>query len=722
MMLRQKKWDIAIAAVGFSAIVTQTIFLRELLTLFYGNELVIGIVLANWMILTGFGAFVGKHKKVSGEAHGLIFLILLFLSILPLLTIFTFEYLRNSIFAPGTMIGVGSCFLSSFFLLLPYCVFSGFAFILSTQILSEQYAKNKIGRAYSSEAIGSLLGGALLNLVLLVFCTTSQALLIVAFILLVTILFLSFESSSRGLRYLNLTLSILCVAIYFSVNLDRIMKSRLYEGQKLVLNKDTPYGTITVTSQGDQKNIFENGVLLTSNNNVQADEEAVHYAMVQHPHPKKVLLISGGMSGIPAEILKYKVDRIDYVEINPWLIEIGKSLISSCSDNRLHIISTDARRFIRSTEDQYDVVLINVSDPSTAQINRYYTMEFLRDLKKRLSPGAVISMGVHSLVDYFGAEALDLYSTLVKTLSTQFAHVLIVPGSKIFFLGSDQPLSITITKLIDDRNIPTDYVNRYYLEDDDLRQRSDEIMNRLNPQASINYDFTPVVYYRQMQYWLSYSRVTLWIPLSLVLIVILLILRRTNAIGIGMFVTGFAASGIEVLLLFSVQILYGIMYQATGFIITVFMGGLAIGAWCAQRWLKKPSMNHFAGILLMLGLFSILLPGILSLLHGRNSDAFLIYVIFILITLLGSSLVGLEFAIGTRLYRGTIADVASSIYSIDLLGSAIGAICVSVLLIPIAGIIWTFFIIGFLSLISALVLMTRRSIYYNLSNSEAGSV
>ena len=43
------------------------------------------------------------------------------------------------------------------------------------------------------------------------------------------------------------------------------------------------------------------------------NEESVHYAILEHPQPKKILLIGGGTGGAINQILKHKVNRVDYV-------------------------------------------------------------------------------------------------------------------------------------------------------------------------------------------------------------------------------------------------------------------------------------------------------------------------------------------------------------------------------------------------------------------------
>jgi spermidine synthase len=56
----------AIFVSGLTALIVQIIFLREFLTLFWGNELVVGVIIGNWMLLTTAGAVAGKHLTLSG--------------------------------------------------------------------------------------------------------------------------------------------------------------------------------------------------------------------------------------------------------------------------------------------------------------------------------------------------------------------------------------------------------------------------------------------------------------------------------------------------------------------------------------------------------------------------------------------------------------------------------------------------------------------------------
>ena len=77
----------SLVTLGFTSTFTQIYLIREFLTVLYGNELVIGIVLACWMLLTGAGAYLGRFfKKISGQKGFVLFLQLL-LAFLPFLTV-----------------------------------------------------------------------------------------------------------------------------------------------------------------------------------------------------------------------------------------------------------------------------------------------------------------------------------------------------------------------------------------------------------------------------------------------------------------------------------------------------------------------------------------------------------------------------------------------------------------------------------------------------------
>lgn len=707
------EWRLALAvvALGATSIVTQVILLRDFLSAFYGNELVIGIILANWMIITGAGSFLGKYSSKLSANDNFVALLLAFMAVLPAVTVFLLRLLRNIVFVPGSMVGMTQILYSSFILLLPYCLVSGFSFTLLAQRLSKQYGANLIGRIYALESAGSLTGGLTFNLILIFFPETFQSLILLMAINFLVALLLFFRYGKSVIVLATVSGSIALIVLASVLDPDDFTRRLQFQGQELLFHKDTPYGNLAITKQGDQKNFYENNMLLFSTNDVVANEEAVHYAMVQHARPRSVLLISGGISGTTQEILKYNVDRIDYVEINPWIIDIGRQYTSMLDNEKVHVINQDARLYVKTASQKYDIVLMNLPDPSTAQLNRYYTLGFFEELQRVLNKNAVISMSLISSADYLSSESRQVRSVLYNTLGAVFKNILIVPGSRDYFLASDEYMDIHITRLIKEQGTATIYVNENYIDSELLMQRSEFILNTLDKHSPLNEDFTPISYHCQLLYWLRQFQDNYWVLAAVCVAVLIFLAGRMNAITFGILTGGFAASSVEILLLISFQIIYGYVYFLTGVIISIFMAGLAFGAMLGYKVLRGFDFRNFIFAQLCIGGYALIFPLLLTFLNSISTNSYLVHFLFATATFAFALCIGAEFALGSRLQEGSVLTKASNLYSVDLVGSAIGALLVTAYLIPLLGITKVCLIIAGLTFASAAVSVLSRKKY-----------
>ncbi len=706
-------WQLAVgtAALGATSIATQIILLRECLSIFYGNELVIGIILANWMIITGAGSFLGRYSGSWEKKKTALLFLLAAVAVIPPMTLVLLRFLRNVVFTAGSMVGTTQILYSSFILLIPYCLTSGFTFTLIADIAWKSHHANLIRRVYVLESVGSVVGGLLFNFALIFFLKPFQSLSLFAALDLLAVIFLIAKEKRKKLVIGLAFISTVAVVMMLVFNLDDFTAKALFKGQDLLYYRETPYGTLAVTAQADQTNVYENNVLLFSSNDVASNEEAVHYAMIQHPNPKTVLLISGGISGITQEILKYDIERIDDVEINPSIVEIGREYNKTPADTRITVVNKDARLYVRQTAKKYDVVLINLPEPSTAQLNRYYTLGFFEELAKILTENAVVSTSLLSSADYLSNESRQTHSILYNTLRSVFSNVAIVPGMKDYFLASNGNLDLHITKMVREKGLLTTYVNENYLDDELIKARSESILSTLDPKASANEDFEPVSYYRQLEYWLSQFQENYWAFAIIGVVLVIFLARRMNAITFGIFTGGFAGTASEIILLISFQIIYGYMYLATGAIITLFMAGLALGAFLTDRFAAGNRMRRFILLQICIGGFALLVPPVLAALKVVAEYTFLVQAAFSFLILVISLLIGAEFAEASQLQKGTVASIASNMYSVDLVGSAIGALLVSSYLIPLLGITKVCFIVAGLAFAGAIIGLVRREHY-----------
>ncbi len=700
----------AVAALGMTALATQIILLREFVSVFQGNELVIGVVLAGWMMLTGAGAFLGRFSVHLSPRRSVPAAALVCSGMLPPATVLLLRTTRNFVFTAGSMVGILQALSASLVLLAPFCLLSGFLFTFFVHLISSIAGENRTASVYAWESLGSTAGGVILTFALAAFLETFQTLFVLLLIDLGVALFLAWRTRAALTATAVLIVMGGAITALLTDRADTWTRTFLFPGQEIAYFSDTPYGNLTVTRQGGEACFFENSMLMFSTNDVTPNEETVHYCMVQRPSPRRVLLIGGGISGTTTEILKYGVQGVDYVEINPWIIGIGRKFTRALDDSRISVIDGDARVFVRTTANRYDAAIINLPDPATAQLNRFYTLEFFGELKHVLNEGAVVSISLLPAAEYQGSEARRLSSILAMTLHHVFANVLIVPGERNYYLASDRPLDIGITRLIDERAVSTVYVNHFYLDDRLIAQRSGEMTSAIDTSAVINRDFTPVCYYRQLAYWLSYFGFSPGPWLATAGFALLLLLGRFSAVGAGIFAGGFAASSVEIVLLVSFQVLCGSMFQMTGIVITAFMGGLAAGALLARTVVRRPGIDSFILVQFALSVICLLIPVLLLWLQTMISSPLLVQCMITAVAFAAAVLTGTGFGIATRVRRGGPSAVASELYGLDLFGSALGALFVSVYAIPLFGLMSVSLLAGVVSAGGGLLcLLVRRS-------------
>ncbi|MFC2152488.1 spermidine synthase [Bacteroidota bacterium] len=363
---------------GFITLVTQIIILREFLTFFNGNELVIGIILANWMLLTGFGAYLGRYIGNYKNRKHWILMFLGLLAFLPTIVILALHIIWHSFFPAGMMAGLIHVFYFSLIILSPFCIISGILFTLFAKEESHKHKINKIGEVYAWESLGSLLGGIIINFILIWILTTFQSL----FLIMVLVTSLTVLLSIRAGYYLTSGILVFLAMgfgfLFLQNNLDDKIRALTYPNQSITYSSDSPFGIFAITEQDGQVNYYENNILMATSGDIISKEEAVHIAMVQHKYPKDVLVLSGIISGNIGEIIKYPVKSIDYVDVNPEIIKMAKTKLNVDSIQILNIIERDAIRFLKKNKKKYDVVLINLPKPSTIQLNRFYTQEFFK--------------------------------------------------------------------------------------------------------------------------------------------------------------------------------------------------------------------------------------------------------------------------------------------------------------------------------------------------------
>ncbi len=738
-----------ITACGFATATGQIVILRELLVLFYFNELSTGLIFASWLLWTALGSSVAGRYGARLSRNPIILPSVL--ALLALLLPASVLLIRAAKIIWGIPTGEMVSPFSMLWISLAgtglFCLASGVLFGLAWAGLAASSEKGS-GQPlliYLGEAMGAAAGGLFFYFVLLPRASILNATLLTALIILVIVAILFAFSKEGVLRKSPFTkgnspgmslvivlamLIILIAAFIFSRDLDR--KSRHWQwGPNVLAVRDTPFQNLALLEDGNQFSLFANGLLFFSSPDPQTSEYAVQLAMLQHREPSTVLLIGGGVGGLLSEVLKHPgIKRIDYVEPDPEVIELAEEFLPGAAtaalfDRRVHLFHADASTFIRAADAAYDVVIMQLGDPVNAETNRFYTVEFFRCIARLLNPDGIFSFAITSSPDMVGRAEARLLQSVAVSLRSVFPGVLVIPGENARFFAGPRPENLTadpreLIRRIAERKLDLQYVREYYLFDYLNPMRVDYMRAILSQSTSVpvNQDFAPTCYFNNLLVWTSQvhpalgeaftaiSRVRLplfWTVASILSVGLLGLFWRShgtarNAVMVNVLVVGGIQMVLEIILLLGFQILEGFVYTQLALIIACFMAGMALGAGFVAA-LSSRIGNPIRWLIVIQSVLALYILGTLGLLFLLQQQLQTIpqkplpmSVIFSALALTAGALSGLHFSLCVRAISYSSTSPITSgpkLYALDLIGATVGVLGASLFILPIYGLTTT---------------------------------
>jgi spermidine synthase len=132
-------------------------------------------------------------------------------------------------------------------------------------------------------------------------------------------------------------------------------------------------------------------------------ESLVHMPGLTHPAPERALIVGGGDGGSAEELLKYpSMKSVTLCEIDLAVVDISRKHLASVhrgalDDPRLDLRIGDGFAFVRESTEQYDLVILDLTDPGGPS-TKLYTPEFYRACAARLTPSGAMTLHVASPV------------------------------------------------------------------------------------------------------------------------------------------------------------------------------------------------------------------------------------------------------------------------------------------------------------------------------------
>jgi spermidine synthase len=755
--------------VGFAASIGQILVIRELLVIFYGNELSTGLILACWLLCTAAGSGItGRIYKTRPPGFaGLLTGFAVFCAALPATIVWVraaralWSIPAGELLSPGMMLVVAFCSAA------PICFLSGAQFALAWE-LYRLAARGDRPRAastaqppvYLAESLGSGAGGLIFYFVLLPLYPSLAGSLVLVLLLLASALAAGAWFKYPGKTFCSFVLTVFfaasCILLGYSDRVD-LWTRHLQWGRNFFQSKDTTYHNLAFLSDSGQTSLFANGLWLFSSPDPQSAEPAAHLPLLEHARPARVLVLGDYAPELVIEILKHpEITGVDCVQPDAEAEAFTKAVLPSeriPEDPRIRVLHVDPKRFLDTAQSGYDVILLGAGEPVNAEMNRFYTVEFFSGVKSILNPGGLFSFGLPSAPDIIGPREAALLKSLHATLKEVFGCVLILPGENVRLIASRDGAGVTrdpkeLIGRMRERGLNLRYVRDYYLLDlfNPLRLAYVDSIVREGPAARINRDYEPVCYLYGLGLWGAQlhpaaDRLLTFVSRGPVLfavaglggafLVLVLILRQRKslspAIILNAGVGGAVLIVVEVTLLLVYQIMEGAVYRQMALIISLFMAGLAAGSICPIR---KPSENieeaapDFPSAAQAGPVFQP--SAARRLFVVQVGLAAYLGVLYLLFAVFGSSLLdnlghgsslilfsALAFAAG--MFGGAqfctavaAGEKAQGLYAADLIGASAGAVAGSLFLLPALGIPKTLLILGVGCLIASISLLRNR--------------
>jgi len=724
--------SLLIFSYGLFSIAAQALLFREFITTFEGNDISVGIFFGTWFLWVGLAAIL--VNKIQTAANTLLKHIeLLFLCYLP-----AFVLQAALIIQARELTGIESYELLSLrdILLLsivinaPVSVITGILFPLACRWIQEG-EKLPVSRVYIIEAAGSFLGGLVVTVLLGFGVGSATIFFILAFIVSLSVFCIQFAKARRWIWAVVPVCALVCLV----TGADKVLtqQMRIIKWGKL-LPEDALAGSFQTAQaeylygvyQGQWVAIREGSICEVLPDESTAGRIAA-IGLCQNPDVERVLVVGSGL-GLCREFLRLpQIEDVTWTHCDNEYVQSVIRFIPpelKITDERLEASTADIRPLLARKKQYYDIVILNLPVATSSVLNRYYTLEFYRQVKKALRPGGILQISIAGGENIMGTELTNLGASTKLTLEEVFSHFVLTPGEETWFIVSDSNNLTGNPGILRDRFasieggksvFPPEALLSVYLPERAAAALENYSNVDLSAELLINRDSKPLTHLYSLLLAAKQSEapiatfikhLVLSGPLVFVIPILVFVCLRFIYIlkttqqerksGFDstflVFSAGCIGIGAVISLCYLYQTRFGSLYLHIGIISSLFMAGLTIGAFFIRYLLVsertyQPQILLFAAILL----YTLILSAI-AFWPAEQWTHFIFATAFILCGLCTGSYFPLA-ARGLADSGFETGQAGSKLETADHIGASAGGLLTSLILVPVLGTKLTLFVL-----------------------------
>jgi spermidine synthase len=594
--------------IGISASIAQAIMIRELLMLFKGNELSIGIIMVLWFSGITAGAAISKKIKahqfntiaLNIILHPILFYISLILLYCTPIVYHTFGGFYT--FEVELFIALACLF--------PQCFVVGYIFPVLVNAGSKLKIINAGSVVFLLESIGAFIGGITFTFLIIQKINPLGT----ALILFIIASIISFTVIQQRIKRLAIVTAIVISAFgiahapYLEKKLLTLSFAANHPGTLLEYRR-TPYQMMFIARLGDTIALYGNNNLYAQFPDDYQVRPIIHALLSTGSMVKDTDILISGDTAFLHYVFAYAGASIDYVTVDPLVYNIMQqkfiSIYPDFPSQLINVYYDDTRSYLKLAHKKYTTIIILPAPPDSILHNRLYTKEFFNDCKLHLSTNGVCIIQIEGFANIMNPSLRRYVASVINSFTQVFPSSLISAGDTIYCIGfndnreidvsnylsqyiknfSKSSISKTIQRLVPGFN---PYELKMYFQESQQKYLS----TQLQSEYIVNSDRLPKGYFEYLANSLKQSNSVaqriITNPLMMTLLLMLIVIislwyfksRGTQHIVFGsiIVINGFISMAAMIVALITYQNVYGVLYYKIALCNALFMLGLAIGS------------------------------------------------------------------------------------------------------------------------------------------------
>ncbi len=459
---------------GLAALVYEVVWTQLLTQAFGASAYSFSLMLAAFFAGLALGGYAaGKYIDNKKDAAGIFAYLELGIGLSGMFILLFFNGIETPLYVFYRMSGsfypfMASIFVLSFlFMLVPTTLMGA-----TLPVISRIYADNKdsvgrdIGTVFSFNTFGAIFGSFAAGFILIPSIGLAKTSLIAALIN-ISAAFMVFYSSKNGerKRFYMIFSAALVMVLYMSsftvqpmvagvykITRDPTGEFKKYYGkEEVVYYGSNAYGTVVVADEVGWRSLWINNKVDASTTPDDMSTQLLlgYLPMFANPGAKEVLNIGLGGGFTLGVIEAFDISGVDVIELNPQVVEASRSYFSesngnALADERVNLVIADARNYILTSNEKYDVI---ISEPSNLWVtgeSGLFTKEFYTIVREHLNDKGVFSQWI-PFYDFREADTKVFF----RTVKEVFPHATLwITGNDGIIIASKEPVAMDYAHIV----------------------------------------------------------------------------------------------------------------------------------------------------------------------------------------------------------------------------------------------------------------------------------